>query len=226
MKILVSIITTNKDYLKNIEDLQKFKIKEVALFFTLYATKTVRQKIYKKLIKNNITSVPVVHLRSDMKLDEIEYLIKTFKTKAFNTHPRGFYELKDEKALIKYKKQIYIEHLEIVSIKEEIKNFAGICLDTSHLHDAYLKKCESYKETIKLLKTHKCGFAHIGAIRNGYISPYSHKLEYGDHFFRNLNEFNYLKKYKKYLPKYLALEINNNIEEQIKAKKYIQKLLK
>lgn len=226
MKVLVSITTTNKDYLKNIKDLQKFKIKEIALFFTLYATKKVREKIYKELIKYNIKSVPVVHLRSDMKLEEIEYLIKTFKTKMFNTHPKGFFEIKNKEVLRKYKKQIYIENLEIISIKEEIKNFAGICLDTAHLHDACLKKQQSYKETIELLKTCKCGFAHIGAIKKGYISQYSHKLEYGDHFFNNLSEFNYLKQYKKYLAKYLALEINNNIEEQTRAKIYVQKLLK
>lgn len=226
MKILISITTTNKDYLKNIKDLKKFKIKEVALFFTLYATKTVRQKIYKELLKSSINSIPAVHLRNDMKLDEIEYLIRTFKTKIFNTHPKGFYELKDQETLKKYKKQIYIENLEIISIKEEIKNFAGICLDTSHLHDAYLKKRESYKETIKLLKTHKCGFAHISAIKKAYISPYSKQLAYSDHFFNNLNEFDYLKKYKKYLPKYLALEIENDISDQLRAKKYIQKLLK
>ncbi len=231
MKILVSITTTNKNYLKNIEDLQKFKLKEVALFFTLYATKTVRQKIYKELIKHNIKSVPVVHLRNDMKINEIEYLIKTFKTKAFNTHPTGFFEIKDKNILKKYKNKIYIENSgaddKNAHIENEIDNYAGICLDVAHLHDAYLHKWNnSYQKIINLLKKYPCGFAHVSAIKKAYISPYSKQLAYSDHFFNNLSEFNYLKKYKRYLPKYLAFEVENDIRDQLQAKKYIQKLLK
>lgn len=231
MKVLVSITTTNKDYLKNIKDLQKFKIKEIALFFTLYATKKVREKIYKELIKYNIKSVPVVHLRNDMKLNEIEYLIKTFKTKMFNTHSTGFYEIEDKTILKKHKNKIYIENSETKStipLQKEIDDYAGICLDIAHLHEnILLKRTKFYKDTINILKKYKCGFAHLSAIKNkGYISQYSHKLQYSDHEFENIKEFDYIKQYKKYLPKYLAFEVNNSIEDQLKAKKYIQKLLK
>jgi uncharacterized protein YifE (UPF0438 family) len=227
MKILVSITTTNKDYLSKIKELQKFNIKEVALFFTLFAKKNIREKIYKELLKANIKSVPVIHLRNDMKLDEIEYLIKTFKTKKFNTHPMGFFEIEDKELLKKHKNKIYIENIEIAPIDEEIKNYAGICLDVSHLHDSYLKKWTNYKKTINLLKNYKCGFAHVSAIKNHiYYNKHSKEMEYADHDFNNVNEFDYLKKYKKYLPKYLALEINNDIKSQLQAKKYIQKLLK
>ncbi len=227
MKILTSITTTNKNYIQKIKELEKFKIKEAALFLTLYATQDVRKNIYKNLLKYGITSIPVVHLRSDMKEKEIEYLIKTFKTKMFNTHPKDHLGLEDSKAIKKYKKLIYLENIEICSIKYEINDFAGICLDVSHLHDSILNKKGFPKETIKILKTHKCGFAHISAIKKkAFFDNYQKKATNGSHFFENVNEFNYIKKYKKYLPKYLALEVENSIEEQLLAKKHIEKILK
>lgn len=231
MKILVSITTTNKDYIKNIQEAKKLKIKELALFFTLFATKNIRYKIYKELLKNNIKSVPVVHLRNDMKVSEIKYLIKTFNTKMFNTHPTGFHEIEDKEILKKYKNKIYLENSETkktVSITKEINDYAGICLDISHLHEnLLLKRMKFYKDTIDVLKKYKCGFAHVSAIKkHSYINKYTGVLSYSDHIFENLNEFNYIKKYKKYLPQYLAFEVNNSIKEQLKAKKYLQKILK
>ena len=227
MKVLVSITTTNKNYIQKIKELQKFKIKETALFLTLYATQSIRKNIYKNLIKLGIKSIPVVHLRSDMKAKEIEYLIKTFKTKMFNTHPNGFFGLEDKDLIKKYKKIIYLENVGICSLKKEINNYAGLCLDISHLHDAVLNNGKFVKETLNILKNYKCGFAHISAIKKKtFFDNYQKKYTNGSHFFDNVNEFDYIKKYKNYLPKYLALEVENSIEEQLLAKKHIEKILK
>lgn len=227
MRVLVSITTTNKDYLKKIKEIKKYKIKEIALFLTLYATKNIRHKIYKALINCGVKSIPVVHLRNDMTGDEIEYLKKKFRTKMFNTHPKGFFQLDDPKLIKKYKKIIYLENTEAFSMKKEIDNFAGICFDVSHLHDAILKKKKLAKETIEILKNYKCGFAHLSEMReNAVFDKYEKSMSYCLHHFENINEFDYIKKYRKYLPYYIALEIDNPIKEQLLAKKYIEKILK
>ena len=195
------------------------------MFLTLYATKSVREKIYKELYKNNIKNVPFVHLRDDMKLEEIDYLIKKFNTKLFNTHTKQDHGIKDKRIFKKYKNLIYLENTNQY-IKNEINNYAGICLDVSHLENARRCKKKSYKIVSEILKNYKCGVWHVSAIRRkAYKCSHSKVLRYDDHTFHSLTEFDYLKKYKKYLPKYIAFEVENSIEEQLKAKKYISKLL-
>ena len=227
MKVLVSIVTTDKNYLDKIKELKKFKVKQVALFFTLYGTKSVRYKIYKELIKTEIKNVPFVHLRDDMKLAEINYLIKTFNTKIFNIHVKAKHGFMDKQILEKYKNSIYLENDDHFSVGKEINNVSGICLDVSHLENAKFFNKKIYKETIDILNKYKCGIWHVSPIKKkAYYCIYDKKLRYDSHTFNSLSEFDYLKKYKKYLPKFVALEVENSIEEQLKAKEYIEKLLK
>lgn len=227
MKFLVSVVTTDKNYFKKIEELEQLKVKEVALFFTLYGTKSVREKIYKELIKNRIKNVPFVHLRDDMRLEEVEYLIKNFKTKLFNSHTKYDDGVRDKRVLKKYKNLIYLENTNQFYMKNEINDYAGICLDVAHLENARRFNKKSYERVCEILKNHKCGVWHVSAIRRKiYRCPYSKIFRYDDHTFYSLSEFDYLKKYKKYLPNYIVLELDNNIKEQIIVKEYINKLFK
>ena len=43
-----------------IKELEKFGVKQVALFFTLYGAKSVRKKIYKELIKINTIKILLI----------------------------------------------------------------------------------------------------------------------------------------------------------------------
>lgn len=44
----------------------------------------------------------------------------------------------------------------------------------------------------------------------------------GAHYAFGLSEFDYLKKYTKYFPEYLSLELENDFEKQLEIKKYIE----
>ncbi|MDD4289896.1 MAG: hypothetical protein PHH83_01310 [Patescibacteria group bacterium] len=227
MKVLVSVVTTDKNYFKKIEELKKLKVKELALFFTLFGKKSVRSKIYQALIEAKIKNVPFVHLRDDIKLEEIEYLIKNFKTKLFNSHPKCDYGIKDKRVLKKYKDVIYLENTNQFHMKNEIHDYAGICLDVAHLENARKFNKKSYERVCEILKDYKCGVWHVSAIRKKiYRCPYSKVLRYDDHKFHSLREFDYLKKYRKHLSKYIVFEVENSIEDQLRAKKYLEKILK
>ena len=128
--------------------------------------------------------------------------------------------------LDKYKNIIYIENSALLLDEEEIKNFAGVCLDMTHLENRRLLEEELYKKDIEIIEKYPCGCNHIPAVKK---SPFKrkNKLKYDSHYLKDLTEMDYLKKYPaKYFSSILAIELENTIEEQLKAKDYIIDLLK
>ena len=74
-KILLSVTTTTgSDWKKMVADINKLKIKEVALFPTAIVDKE-RKELYQLLENSTIDSTPFVHLRNDMLPSELKYLI-------------------------------------------------------------------------------------------------------------------------------------------------------
>jgi len=231
-KVLVSITTCSNNWQDKIKEAKKLKLTELAFFPTCLRDKKTRLKAYKLLENTSIKNIPFVHLRGNMDIDEIEYLIKRFNTKVFNIHSKV--EHAPEYDLSKYKNEIYVEnHPGYTSTSEDylieenmIKKYAGICLDISHLEADRLEKTKHYSIFLKYLKKYKCGVWHMSAITSKRKHDSFENINRFDHHtFKNLSEFNYLKKYKKFLPKFIALEVENNIAEQLGAKKYIEKLL-
>ena len=124
--ILLSVTTTTgSDWKKMVADINKLKIKEVALFPTAIADKE-REELYQLLENSTIDSIPFVHLRSDMLPSELKYLIKKYKTKVFNIHSEQefpfFYDYS------KYRDVIYIENTPSFLDEEELKK---ICWNLS-----------------------------------------------------------------------------------------------
>ena len=94
-KILVGITGRNVKELKNkIIEADKFGIKEVSLFLT-FLSPSEKKQIYDFLLKSKIKRIPLVHLRDDMKKEELIFLKKNFKTKYFNMHVNHFKYLKN-----------------------------------------------------------------------------------------------------------------------------------
>lgn len=60
-----------------------------------------------------------------MEIWELDYLVKTYNTKAFNIHPLSEFSLKYN--LDKYSNCIYIENTYAKYNEQEIKKFAGTC---------------------------------------------------------------------------------------------------
>jgi hypothetical protein len=157
---------------------------------------------------------------------ELDFLVNEFKTEVFNTHTQREYLLSFN--LDKYKDRIYIENTYLPLDEKEINEFAGICLDFSHLDNDRRFRENVYENNIKMIEKYGCGCNHISPQKS---FPFLDKKERDPnlkhpHFFDNLSEFDYLKNYpKRYFSPYLAVEIENSIKEQLGVIKYIKSIL-
>jgi len=228
-KILPSITTlTPSGWQKKIKEIDKLSIKEVALFLT-NVNPTQRKKLYSLLAKTKLQRIPFVHLRNDSDIKEVEFLIKRYKTKAFNIHSPRHSKYPPLFDLSKHKNKIYIENSAILLDLSELKKVAGLCLDFAHLENDRLVDLSVYRHNFGVMEKSKIGCAHISAISSKpKYSRYRHvrQAQYDWHLFKDLSEFDYLKRYSlKYFPKFIALEVENSLEDQLKAREYIIKLM-
>ncbi len=223
-KILLGLTTTPaSDWRDKIEEIKKFNITEISIFPT-YLKPNERQELYKLLENSPVKNIPHVHLRSDIGLDEINYLIKSYKTKVFNIHSEKEYPLVYNLAAVK--SLIFVENT-ILPDEEEFNKFGGICIDFSHWHDNALRKNNYYDDMMHgFVKKYKIGCCHISAIKKKPIPDKIIKdcLIYASHWIESMNELDYLKKYNKYFPEYISIELENPFKTQLKVKEYLEKI--
>ncbi len=226
MKILPAITTiTPGAWRSKVREVKKLKIKEIALFLTSLKQEE-REELYQSLKETSVKSIPFVHLRSDMEIWELDYLVDNYQTEVFNTHSEKEFPLLHN--LDKYKKVIYIENTYDPLDEAEVKEFAGICVDLSHIENDRVFRQEKYNHNIELIEKYPCGCSHIGPGKNFVILDKENKSwPEHPHFLKNLSELDYLKEYPlKYFGQFAAIEIENSIKEQLKAIEYIEKILK
>jgi len=218
--ILPTITTTKPNWKSKIKEVEKLGIKELAFFLTCLDL-TERKEFYKLAEEAKIKNVPFVHIREDMDLKELDYLVRNYKTKVFNIHTQLDFPLIYDYS--KYKNIIYIENSPAFPFQEkELKDFAGICLDVTHLENDWLTNKNKFEREIKILEKYPIGCNHISAIKDEIYKDEKGVIRYDAHSFEELSEFNYLKKYpKKYFSSLMALELENTLEEQMKVKDYI-----
>lgn len=223
MQILPTITTITPGAWKDkVKEVKKLKLKEVALFPTCLNQKE-RKELYELLKETSIISIPIVHLRNDMAVQELDYLAKNYQTKVFNTHTRRerpfLYDYPKH-----YKKIIYIENTYEPLDEEEIKEFAGVCLDFSHLETDRILNPAQYRHNIKIIDKYGCGCNHVSAIKKESFRDKKNVLRHDSHHLEDLSELDYLKRYPlKYFSPLTALEFENSIKEQLKAIQYINK---
>ncbi|MBU0998391.1 hypothetical protein KJ570_02590 [Patescibacteria group bacterium] len=225
-EILVSITTIGNGWKEKIKEIKKLKLEKVALFLTGLEYRNINKKeLFSLLDDTSIKEIPFVHLMNKNTPEDIKYLSKRFKTKVFNIHSEKQYSLKYN--LSQFKKSIYIENIfRYVPDIKEIEQFAGVCIDISHLEIAKYRYPKIYEKTIKALDQVKCGCNHISSYKENAIED-ARYIKKSSHFFTNLSQFDYLLGYpKKYFSNLIALELENPISEQLKARKYIINLLK
>jgi sugar phosphate isomerase/epimerase len=231
-KVLLGLTTTSgSDWREKTEEIDKFRIKEVALFPTCLDSEQ-RKELYSLLEKTGLEQIPHVHLRdNDMSGDELEYLIKKYNTQVFNLHPKKkAYEFLERNE--RFREIIYIENLyRIISSEQfgekifEEYGVAGICLDTAHLKSEQLLFPENYKKRVELIEKYQIGCNHISAIvEKPYIWEGSEIFD--THMLTDFSELDYLKDFpKKYFSAYVSIELENSLEEQLEAKKYIEDII-
>lgn len=223
MKIIPSITTTRKDHKLKLEEAGKLRLEEVCFYATGLLGEE-RKDFYKLLEASNIKKIPFVHLRSDMEIWELNFLTEKFGTEVFNCHSPKEYPLQYD--LSKYKNRIYVENTVPVLTSEDIKDYAGVCLDMAHLENDRILRKDIYEQNLEVIKSHKIGCCHISGIGKKKLYDPILKIEYYDlHFISNYSELNYLSDYKEYLPEIVSLELENSLEEQLKARDYIGRIL-
>lgn len=224
-QFLPAITTTDKygeGWRAKIEEIDGLGLERVAVFPTCLE-ENQREEMYKLLEETRVKNIPLVHLRGDMGLGELDYLIKRYNVKAFNIHTRRqhpvFYDYS------RYKDILYLENT-LPFDEEELKQFAGVCLDFSHLEDERRLDKGRFAARIELLEKYPIGCNHVSAVPDkGHIDEYNKEI-YAMHHFEDLSEFDYLKNYpERYFSDFIAMELENPLEEQLKAIDYILSIL-
>jgi len=221
MKILPSIVTTNGNYFRQLREAEELGVKGLCLFLT-GLNEEQRKKFYPKLGKSSLEKIPFVHLRSDMNLDELNFFSERFKTYLFNIHPLSLFPLEND--LTYYKDNIYIENSDAVYDDEEIRKFAGICIDFTHLEADRLLENDTYNKNMKAIKKYSCGCGHISAIKKVLtLDPKTKKYQYDFHYLSDFSEIDYLEKFVRFFPPVIAMELENTLENQLKIIDYLSK---
>ena len=225
-KILLGLTTTRgSDWREKIKEIDKFNIKEIALFPTTLEPDE-RKEMYALLEKTGLEKIIHVHLREQsMPLEELDCLVERYGTKVFNIHSLDQEGLSYDYS--KYKDIIYIENNYGVPKEEDIQKFAGLCIDFSHLEEHTRFKSPAYDNFQSLMDKYKIGVGHISAIRKNPEPSHFRQgvMAYSAHYLNDLSEMDYIKKYKKYLPEFLSIELENPFEQQLKVKGYLEKII-
>ncbi len=219
---------SDSNWRSKVKEICNLNIKEIAIFPTCLDEEE-RKELYELLENSSVRKIPFVHLRGDMQTKEIEYLIKNYGTEVFNMHSGKEYPYPED--CLKFREKICIENVYCSLDEEEIKKFSGICIDFSHLENdrlLYEKKFEHNTQVIEKFSV-KCN--HISAIKkeawlDSKSKHYKHNVRYDAHYLKELSELNYLKNYPlKYFSRYIAIELENNIKEQLEIKSYLEKII-
>ncbi|MCX6764479.1 MAG: hypothetical protein NTU58_02105 [Candidatus Nealsonbacteria bacterium] len=235
MKILPSITTTRfsplySNWREKITEAKELHLKEFC-FFPTCLDKNERKEAYELLKKIRIKNIPLIHLREeDMDFKEIEYLINNFNAKAFNIHSQSEHQSHPfihDYSKSKYRKIIFIENTRKPLNEKEIKKLGGVCLDFAHLENDRLLENEKFNYNIKVIEKCHIGCNHVSAICKTTHLDGQGKTRHDRHFLENFSELDYLKKYPiNYFSDFTALELENNLEEQLEMIDYINNLLK
>jgi len=227
-KILLGLTTTpGSDWKNKIREIEEFNLEEIALFPTFLKIKE-RKELYSLLEKTQLKKITHVHLRDDMEKWELDLFDKKYKTEVYNIHPH----MKDLIFLknIEDRSKIFVENLEVIDdlFFKAVSECGGICIDISHWEDKSIP--EGYKELSLRIGEFKIGCSHISAINykampcENYLTKEIYSY-HSNHYMGKLSELDYVKKYVKYLPKYVSIELENSFEEQLKIKDYLEKII-
>ncbi|PIR02385.1 MAG: hypothetical protein CO031_01480 [Candidatus Nealsonbacteria bacterium CG_4_9_14_0_2_um_filter_37_38] len=205
-----------KDWQDKLNDLNKLKTREAALFLERF-DQSQRKKIYRALLNMSIKKIPLCHISNDMEVEELVFLESKFKTEYFTIHESGFGFLDKWKG---FYKKLYLEMNtdNYVSPKVEVEKIGGFCVDLAHFKIALTNWTQDFDYIYlrKFRAQYACN--HL----NGYDNKNNSDL----HTVKSLKNFDYLKTLPKFIfGKIIALEVENNISQQIKFKRHLVKLL-
>lgn len=230
-KILLGLTTTPKsDWQEKVKEIEKFGIKELALFPTFLEIDE-RKKLYELLSKTNLEKIPHVHLRDDMEEWELDLFYEKYNSRLFNIHPNKAGLKFTENS--KYKGNIFVENLfKLDYIYFDILDkCAGLCIDFSHWEDrGKIMKSEGYKKMEEIINKYKIGCCHVSSISEEPFEDVDYQtgekvLFRDNHLMSNISQMDYIEKYVKYFPEYVSIELENSFEKQLEVKEYLEKII-
>lgn len=219
--------STKKDRIPAfLADLRASEERLLALFPTCLSL-AERRALYAELESLPGLRIPHAHLRSDCGLDELAYLSERFGTEAFNIHPRASSHPYGPLPAA-FASRIYIENVDDPAEDAELEGDprpGGLCPDFSHLESARLAGLAAYEATVlSQLARYPVGCCHVSAIRVGVPNHWAGTWDH--HEYAALGDLDYLARYAAYLPeRWVSLELENPLAEQLAAKAHIEALL-
>ena len=153
-----------------------------------------------------------------MSRDEIAFLVKNFHSRYLTIHEDSFNVIEKWKGFFK---MLYLEMNtdNFVSRKVDVSRIGGFCVDLAHFKVEATKWSAEFEYIFKrraVSRYFKCN----------HLNGYSPKENIDIHRPRKITDFAYLKTLPNFLfGDVIALEMDNIIEEQLKFKKYISRLL-
>jgi hypothetical protein len=218
-RLLIGLTGRNaKEVIKKIKDANKLGITRAALFLEMVKDNE-RDSVYSALEKSKIKTLPLVHIRNGMHKDELKLLEKKYKSKCLTIHEDSFKYLHKWNG---HHKKLYLEmnYNDKIPKDAKVEKIGGFCIDLSHFKSAKERGVIEYNYIMKRKGLKK---RFLGNHLNGYSSKEKRDI----HAVNNVKQFDYLLTLPKFVfGKYIALEMFNTIEEQIKYKKYLLRLLK
>jgi hypothetical protein len=224
VEILPGLTSTARE---NIEpfarDLARSDVRAIALFPTALNV-SERRTLYHSLEAIEGLKIPHVHLRTDMDGGEMEYLVDRYGTEVFNIHPRGSRHPFGAVPRA-FRERVFVENSNCPIEDEELEAAAGICPDYSHLESARLLGWTDYAETtLRQLDRFLIGCCHVSAIRIGDRNSWSGGSDH--HRYVQLTDLDYMARYRGLVPdRWLSLELENTLEEQLRAADYLRRIL-
>jgi len=219
MKIYPTITSVSGHWLEKLKEADKLGLEEVCFFPTCMMVKE-REEFYKLLERSSIKKIPLVHLRSDMQLWEMDFLVQKYQTEVFNCHSLAVNPLEND--LSKYRKRIFVENSLNFPEEKEMNLYAGLCLDFSHFEKIRLENHEKYLQDTNRLKNYKCGCAHISAFfKLPSFVPKFISSHFSCHYLWRLSDVDYLIRYREFFPKIAAIELENSLKRQLEVITYL-----
>lgn len=216
-EILLSITgEKNSDWQSKLAEINELRIDRVAVFLSRFDKKE-RDNFYRFLSKSSVKEVPFVHLREDVTKEEVAFFIDRFRTRYFNIHEEHFKLLDHWQG---YWDRLYLEMDYNSQIAKDVKveKIGGFCVDLAHFKAALDRGAE--EACYIFLRKNKIKFAC------NHLSGYSPERQEDIHFITDLKEFSYLSSLPQYVfGQMMALEIDNSIQEQMKFRECISRLL-
>jgi hypothetical protein len=211
-------------------EVQELRLPEVALFLTGIAA-SERPEFFEALkaaSRKHSFTIPFVHAVATMRDEEFCYLRDEYGTEAFNLHPIVEFPLHHELSA-DTRSRIFIENTAIEFPLEysDVEDFAGLCLDLSHLEDARRSAPESFEQICNLTKYFPVGANHISAVSALPVNRSGDLNIYSKHVIADLSEIKYLQGTPKAaIAQLCAIELENTIREQLEVRERIESALR